>query len=93
MVLIGISRGPFELERWIFDCAKCEIREKTFSSASNSRSVQAGIYLMTDVEKHARRVIEIMKDAGVGAAELMNCGAIEATWQNGDAAGLQAGLQ
>jgi hypothetical protein len=51
---------------------------------------------MTNDEKHARRVIQIMKDAGVDAGELMNRTAIEAAWLKLDNAvreELLAGLQ
>ena len=52
---------------------------------------------MTDKDQQrARRVIQIMKDAGVVAGELMNRGAIEAVWLkpgNAEREGLLAGLQ
>ena len=47
-------------------------------------------------EHHARRIVQIMKEAGTAAGEIMMFGAMEAVWlkpDNADHEGLLAGLQ
>jgi hypothetical protein len=47
-------------------------------------------------EHHARRIVQIMKEAGAAAGEIMMFGAMEAVWlkpDNADHEGLLAGLQ
>ena len=51
---------------------------------------------MAGDERHARRLVQIMKDAGTAAGEIMMFGALEAVWLKPDDAdheGLLAGLQ
>jgi hypothetical protein len=51
---------------------------------------------MSGDEHHARRVVQIMKDAGTAAGEIMMLSAIEAVWlkpDNADRKELLAGLQ
>jgi len=55
-----------------------------------------GTQKMAGNEHHARRIVQIMREAGTAAGEIMMFGAIEAVWlktDNADHEGLLAGLK
>jgi hypothetical protein len=71
----------------------CRFTAVRLTSTSPRPAMEPEGNLMADVEKHAHRVIQIMKDAGVCTGELMDRGVIETVWLYAEREGPLTALQ